>query len=360
MASFLLIHLGGAGEVLRALAVASDLRQRFEGAEIDFASAVANAPVASLSANIRASLALPPAPEEFSAGGMLRRAMPFLPGKRGMLGLAAAAKEGGNAMRAAADAGREWKAAIEKVRMREYTMAIDLQGVLASALVLRAARCGDGAGFDINSAPSRAAAMMYSHSYYVNPQKDDLARFRQLASKALGDYQTGALDFQLADAPPPPQIPPSEFALLAADALSAAEAGEISAAIAKHDLAVFVARTAYGNNADEKNASPAEVVALARRAKIALGAGFALQLAAAAGAHTIALSRKGEPAPPALSGKIATTANDAAAIGQALDGAMDGVLAPAPSSPPPPTTEKKAPLRFTPSDGGNAKPGDGG
>ncbi len=78
----------------------------------------------------------------------------------------------------------EWKQFKEKIREREYDLAIDAQGLVKSAILVRVARCGK-AGLDKESAREPLASRFYDRKVPVPWGQHAVDRVRQLFARAL-------------------------------------------------------------------------------------------------------------------------------------------------------------------------------
>ena len=80
----------------------------------------------------------------------------------------------------------EWKNFLTQLRIEEYDLVIDAQGLLKSAFITRFAK-GIRCGLDKHSAREPLAALLYQRSYPVNKKQHAVTRVRHLFSQAL-DY----------------------------------------------------------------------------------------------------------------------------------------------------------------------------
>lgn len=79
----------------------------------------------------------------------------------------------------------EMRAARMAIREHEYELAIDTQGLLKSALVIRNARA-TRCGYDFSSAREPLAALLYNRRYRVAKSQHAVERNRQLVAQSLG------------------------------------------------------------------------------------------------------------------------------------------------------------------------------
>jgi len=93
-----------------------------------------------------------------------------------------------------AAAWREIAAFRNTLAMQRYDIAIDTQGLLKSALLMRGAR-GLRCGFDRHSAREPLAASLYQQTFPVAAQQHAVERNRQLAAQALGYALEGQADY---------------------------------------------------------------------------------------------------------------------------------------------------------------------
>lgn len=80
---------------------------------------------------------------------------------------------------------REIGAFRETLAMRRYDIALDTQGLIKSALLMRGAH-GLRCGFDRNSAREPLASLFYQRTFTVSKGQHAVERNRQLAAQALG------------------------------------------------------------------------------------------------------------------------------------------------------------------------------
>jgi heptosyltransferase-1 len=79
----------------------------------------------------------------------------------------------------------EWKKFLTQLRMEEYDLVIDAQGLLKSAFIMRFSK-GIRCGLDKHSAREWFAALLYQRSYSVDKKQHAVTRIRHLFSQALG------------------------------------------------------------------------------------------------------------------------------------------------------------------------------
>lgn len=90
----------------------------------------------------------------------------------------------------------EIRALRARLRARRYDLAIDLQGLVKSALVARWTGA-PVAGFSRKCVREPIAALAYSHRYFVDPDQHAIERLRGLAGQALGYSPQGLPRFAL-------------------------------------------------------------------------------------------------------------------------------------------------------------------
>ena len=172
----LLVKTSSLGDVLHNLPVASDIARHFPGAQIDWL-----------------------VEEGFAALPRLH------PAVRNVIPVAVRRWRG---KLLSAATWREIAALRNVLAAQPYDIAIDTQGLLKSALLMRGAR-GLRCGFDRASAREPLAASFYRRSYAVAKGQHAVERNRQLAAQALGYALEGQADYGIR----PPALPP--FAWLA-------------------------------------------------------------------------------------------------------------------------------------------------
>ncbi|MHB0926535.1 MAG: lipopolysaccharide heptosyltransferase I [Gallionellaceae bacterium] len=158
----LLVKTSSLGDVLHNLPVASDIVRHYPGAQIDWV-----------------------VEESFAA-------LPGLhPAVRNVIPVAVRRWRG---KLLSAAAWREIAAFRSTLAAQHYDIAIDTQGLLKSALLMRGAQ-GLRCGFDRHSAREPLAASLYQRAFPVAAQQHAVERNRQLAAQALGYTLEGQADY---------------------------------------------------------------------------------------------------------------------------------------------------------------------
>jgi len=158
----LLVKTSSLGDVLHNLPVASDIVRQFPDARIDWL-----------------------VEESFAALPRLH------PAVRNVIPVAVRRWRG--ALLSAA-AWREFAAFRSTLAAQHYDIAIDTQGLLKSALLMRGAQ-GLRCGFDRGSAREPLAASLYQRTFKVAAGQHAVERNRQLAAQALGYALEGQADY---------------------------------------------------------------------------------------------------------------------------------------------------------------------
>ncbi len=166
----LLVKTSSLGDVLHNLPVASDIARHYPGAQIDWL--------------VEESLA----------------ALPGLhPAVRNVIPVAVRRWRGKLLCVAT---WREIAAFRSALAAQHYDVALDTQGLLKSALLMRGAQ-GLRCGFDRDSAREPLAASLYQRTFAVAKGQHAVERNRQLAAQALGYTLEGRADYGIR----PPAIP---------------------------------------------------------------------------------------------------------------------------------------------------------
>jgi heptosyltransferase I len=90
---------------------------------------------------------------------------------------------------------REVKVWRRALRVQEYDLVIDAQGLLKSALVAKMANARVISGFDLNSARESIACLFYQNTFYVSKNQHAVERSRQLFAKVFGYSVPTKIDF---------------------------------------------------------------------------------------------------------------------------------------------------------------------
>ncbi len=149
----LLVKTSSLGDVLHNLPVVSDIARHYPGAQIDWVVEESFAALPGLHPAVRNVIPV-----------AVRRWRSRLP---------------------SAATWREIAAFRNTLAMQRYDIAIDTQGLLKSALLMRGAR-GLRCGFDRHSAREPLAASLYQRAFKVAAGQHAVERNRQLAAQALG------------------------------------------------------------------------------------------------------------------------------------------------------------------------------
>ncbi len=158
----LLVKTSSLGDVLHNLPVVSDIVRHYPGAQIDWLVEESFAALPKLHAAVR---------------NVIPVAMRRWRGK--LLSTAT---------------WREIAAFRNTLNAQHYAIAIDTQGLLKSALLMRGAH-GLRCGFDRNSAREPLAASLYQRTFPVATGQHAVERNRQLAAQALGHTLEGQADY---------------------------------------------------------------------------------------------------------------------------------------------------------------------
>lgn len=163
----LIVKLSSLGDVIHAFAVLGDLR-RFAGAapRVVWAAEEAFAPLAGSHPLVEEAIAVPMR--------RLRREKPwrwpFSP---------------------------EMAAVRHALRARHFDYALDLQGLIKSAVLMKSAAAAVHAGYDRRSAREGAAALFYDAKFAVAREMHAVERMRILAGKTFGYIPEGPPDYGL-------------------------------------------------------------------------------------------------------------------------------------------------------------------
>ena len=179
----LLVKTSSMGDVLHNLPVVSDIVRHYPGAQIDWL-----------------------VEESFAALPRLH------PAVRNVIPVAV--RRWRNRL-LSADTWREIAAFRTTLSAQHYDIAIDTQGLLKSALLMRGAH-GLRCGFDRRSAREPLAASLYQQTFSVATGQHAVERNRQMVAQALGFALEGAADFgiRLPAAGTPDWLPPGDCAVL--------------------------------------------------------------------------------------------------------------------------------------------------
>ncbi|MDR3159955.1 MAG: lipopolysaccharide heptosyltransferase I [Zoogloeaceae bacterium] len=164
----LLVKTSSMGDVIHNLPVVSDLAARFPRAHIDWVVEEGFADICRLHPAVRQVLPV-----------ALRRwkRQPF-----------------------SASVWREIRAMRQNLQTTAYDVVLDTQGLLKSALIVRAARCaatGEKLGYGVRAIREPLAACFYDKRFFVAKSLHAVVRNRQLAALALGYDLHPALDYGL-------------------------------------------------------------------------------------------------------------------------------------------------------------------
>jgi heptosyltransferase-1 len=164
----LLVKTSSMGDVIHNLPVVSDLAARFPRAHIDWVVEEGFADIPRLHPAVRRVLPV-----------ALRRwkRQPF-----------------------STNVWREIRAARQNLQTIAYDVVLDTQGLLKSALIVRAARCaatGQKLGYDVRAIREPLAACFYDRRFFVAKSLHAVVRNRQLAALALGYDLPSVLDYGL-------------------------------------------------------------------------------------------------------------------------------------------------------------------
>lgn len=174
MLKVLLVKTSSLGDVVHNLPVATDIRNRFPGARIDWLVEEAYEPIIALHDGV--TNAIPVAIRRWRARPMGSSTWTEIRALRG------------------------------RFRQEQYDAVVDTQGLIKSALLARGAR-GRRHGFDAASAREALAARLYDVVHHVARAQHAVVRNRLLAASALGYRPVARADFGIRVADDAPRLP---------------------------------------------------------------------------------------------------------------------------------------------------------
>ena len=176
----LIVRLGAMGDIVHALPAAALLRRELPRARIDWLVEPRWAPL--LKGSLAVDRVLPSPLDAW-------RSAPLSPSRL-----------------------RDLRRAVSRLRAERYDLALDLQGLLKSALLARAAGSRAFVGFARGEAREPAAAWCYSQTFETG-KTHVVERCAELARLALGAAATAPLEAPLPAGEVSPRLPAGEFVL---------------------------------------------------------------------------------------------------------------------------------------------------
>lgn len=166
MNRFLIVRLGALGDVVHAIPVAAALRRAFPAARIDWIVSAKYREILDLVPVIDRRLVINDRPStrrpvdtlSLAPGSSVEGREPQ--GRPGQLRRATGSGHGGDA-----SGGTSLVAAISELRRSRYDVAIDLQGLIKSAVLARSSGAPRVVGFSSRQARERAARLFYTDAY---------------------------------------------------------------------------------------------------------------------------------------------------------------------------------------------------
>jgi len=162
---FLIVRLGALGDVVHAIPVAAALRRAFPAARIDWLVSAKHREILDLVPVIDRRLVINDRPSTLRPFEKLRVAPSSVQGREPQRRPEHGRGATGPGQEGNASGGTSLVAAIRELRRSRYDVAIDLQGLIKSAMLARSSGAPRVVGFSSRYARERAARLFYTDAY---------------------------------------------------------------------------------------------------------------------------------------------------------------------------------------------------